>query len=281
MKRSITKMVNILVLVAIIVSLSGCIQKADQKVTVDIVNIKDDLQNETMIDMKDDVRLETSIDKKDEVKAEASIDKKDDLQDEININKKNELQDKTIIDKKDEVTNFQQVNESDIAFLDDFVIPDYETIRTDKNSVVTQSEGTFGGSSAIWYTIGNKGIVYFYNQVLDKELKAISEPAYINYAIVGKQYTLRCGIHVGMTEEEVYALLPDCVNCNPSDPERVSAQGVLAWNVNAFPEGWCENYCDIIMANIKYNEELPWYLGIMLDNNRVVRAITTCYPTAG
>lgn len=180
-----------------------------------------------------------------------------------------------------EVSNFQVVTEDDIVFLKDFEIPDYETISTDGNSIIAQSRGFFGGTDTNWYSIERDGIIYFFYQLLNQELKPISEPTYLNYAIVGEQYTLTCGIRIGMTEEEVYALLPDCINCKPTDSDGIVAGVALTWNVNSFPEGWCESYCDIIMANIEYGDELPWYLGIMLDNNGLVKAITTCHPTAG
>ncbi|HWT75590.1 MAG TPA: hypothetical protein VN258_12865 [Mobilitalea sp.] len=233
MKRSITKKVSILLMSVTLMSLSGCLQKTENEVETDIINTKEDVQDEVTAD------------------------------------------------NKNAVTNFQVINEKDIVFDEDFIIPDYDVISTDKKSIVTQSEGFFAGTDTNWYTIENNGIVYFYYQLLDKDSKPISEPTYLNYAIVGEQYTLACGIHVGMTEEEVYALLPDCINCKPNSSEGAIANGVLTWNVNSFPEGWCESYCDIIMVNIEYGEELPWYLGIMLDKDRVVKAITTCLPTAG
>lgn len=180
---------------------------------------------------------------------------------------------------RSKVSDFQTVSEDDIIFQEDFVIPDFETLCADDNSTVTESRDFFTGSETNWYTIENNGIIYFFYQYLDSE--PISEPDYLNYAIVGEQYKLKCGIHVGMTEEEVYALLPGCVSSNPGDSKGTAGQKALSWNVSSFPDGWCESYAKVIVANIEYGEEFPWYLGIMLDENGIVRAITTCYPTAG
>ena len=98
---------------------------------------------------------------------------------------------------------------------------------------------------------------------------------------MGEQYILRCGIHIGMTKEEVYALLPDCIEYKPKASEDAVTSGLFTWNVDSFPEGWCESYYNILVAYIEYGEDLPWYLGIMLDEKGIVTAITTCYPTAG
>lgn len=147
-------------------------------------------------------------------------------------------------------------------------------------SIITETEGVYGGSPVFWYTIENDGILYFYYQYWDS-MNNKFDPEYSNYAIMGEQYILQCGVHVGMTKEEVYALLPNSVNCKPDNSKGVVVPGVLTWNVGSFPEGWCENYSDIIMINIDHDEEFPWYLGLMLDNNNIVRAITTCNPTAG
>lgn len=176
---------------------------------------------------------------------------------------------------------FQVVTEEDIEFKEDFVIPDYETLYADGNSVITETAGFFGGTATNWITIENHGIIYFYYQFLDKDMKLLSEPTYLNYAIVGDQYFLECGIYIGMSEEEVFDVLPDCMKCKPENTDGVDAKGVYSWNVNAFPEGWCESFHEIIMARIDYNEELPWYLGLMINEDGIVKAITTCYPTAG
>lgn len=63
--------------------------------------------------------------------------------------------------------------------------------------------------------------------------------------------------------------------------ENYLPRNIEAWNTGGFPDGWCGQYETVLMAEISYGEELPWYLGLFLDEDGVIRAITSCYPTAG
>ncbi len=166
----------------------------------------------------------------------------------------------------------------------DFQIPEYETISRNSKSKLTKTAGVFGGSIGNWLWVELDDILYFYFQYDEDTSTEERRVDFINYALLGEQYILECKLQIGMTEEEVYALLPNCIKNSetaPENQETTSITGVLSWNMSTFPEGWCENYKDIIMAQIEYDEELPWYLGLMIDDEGIVRAITTCYPTAG
>jgi len=64
-------------------------------------------------------------------------------------------------EKSIEVSRFQVVNVDDIIFLEDFDIPDYETIYADDTSIVTQSRGFFAEKLPIGIQLKTMGLYIF------------------------------------------------------------------------------------------------------------------------
>lgn len=95
----------------------------------------------------------------------------------------------------------------------------------------------------------------------------------MNYAITGENVVLSCGIHVGMPVSEAEKILPGLFLSSTEEPS--------GWNPASYPDGWCEQFAEIWIAEVLYGGELPKYVGFMADEQGIIRAITFEFPTAG
>lgn len=71
-------------------------------------------------------------------------------------------------------------------------------------SEVSFDEGTFGGSPVIWSTLNDGNFLHFYYTYTSTEKLT---PQYSDYAIIGEDIKLVCGLHVGMTAQEAEAIV--------------------------------------------------------------------------
>lgn len=155
---------------------------------------------------------------------------------------------------------------------------DFEKLKEEAADSSTE-EGTFGGTPCMWETISWGGREYFFVQLMDADNEVTGAPMLVNAAVTEESLVLKCGIHVGMSLEEARGIFPDLYEYYWQ--EGALPKNIIAWNEGTFPPEWCRQYHSVVMAEITYGEELPWYLGLFLDENHVIRAISTCYPTAG
>lgn len=81
-----------------------------------------------------------------------------------------------------------------------------------------------------------------------------------------------------MSAEEAEKIIPG-MYCFKWDTAEENS--LYQWNVGSYPEGWCEQFSQIYIAEIDDGKELPYWMGLMSDENGTIRAITFCYPTAG
>ncbi len=140
---------------------------------------------------------------------------------------------------------------------------------------VVEEEGTFGGSPVVWSTVNDGEFLYFYYAFSYPEM---SDPEYCGYAVVGENVKMECGVHVGMSVEEAEAVIPGLYHFKWDDLERES---VLDWNPGAFPNGWCQKFPLILIAEVEYEGEMPLTVGLMVNEEGTVKAITYNFPTAG
>lgn len=152
----------------------------------------------------------------------------------------------------------------------------YEEVVSRAVGKVTEEEGTFGGSPVIWSTISDKNYVYFFYRFIGKVES--DEQELSDYAIVGAQIELACGISTGMSIEEAEDLLPGLYHFQWDQEEENS---MYRWNPAAYPEGWAEQFPTILLAQVDYDGELPVYIGFMADETKTIRAMGFCSPTAG
>lgn len=156
---------------------------------------------------------------------------------------------------------------------------DFERLSQEAEAVET-TEGVFGGTPCEWITITGGGRQYFFVRLMIQGEGLSDAPMLINAAVTDDGIQMKCGIHTGMTAEEAREIFPYLYEYS-FRREGNLPKNIVKWNTGSFPDEWCLQYESVLMAQISYGEELPWYLGLLLDENGVVRAITSCYPTAG
>ena len=140
---------------------------------------------------------------------------------------------------------------------------------------VYEQEDVFGGSPVVWSFLNDGDFLYFYYTFTNTEEH---QPKLQCIVIIGEEIKLSCGIKVGMTVEEAEAIIPELYHFKWENPEYESA---LDWNHFAYPENWCEQFPEILIAEINYGEEmLPFTLGLLLDEDNIIKAIAFNYPTA-
>lgn len=156
---------------------------------------------------------------------------------------------------------------------------DYETISAGAVSQPTEYSGVYAGSP-VTFSLADTGDFQFFYVRYEEE----GQPELISWAITGEDIRLSCGIHVGMTAEEAQEKIPGLF-WDRREAERASEDlpkmSFSRWNTGAYPDGWCEQFAAILISEVDYGGEMPRYLGLMLDEQDVIRAITFEYPTAG
>lgn len=152
----------------------------------------------------------------------------------------------------------------------------YEDVVSRAVGKVVEEEGTYAASPVIWSTISDQNFLYFFYRFTG-EVES-SEQELSDYVIVGEHMELACGIHPGMSIEDVEDLLPGLYHYKWDEAEDNNR---YQWNNAAYPEGFCEQFPTILMAQSDNGEELPLYIGFMADETNVIRAIGFCHPTAG
>lgn len=166
-------------------------------------------------------------------------------------------------------------------------VPDWKALTYDEaldvgGEVTDVTEGTFAGSGAVWYTVRAEGTEYFFREVTAPgETPALSRTAE-NYAVVGSEYALKCGIKVGTAVEEVLRMYPDMAETDLSDGESSWLDKYACYGFHegaGYPNGWKGQFDSALLANVEYGEELPLYLALMIKEDKVA-AITFYYPTA-
>lgn len=152
---------------------------------------------------------------------------------------------------------------------------EYDLIAALAVEPVETEEGTYGGSPVIWNSINDGNFLHFYYSLVYPEP---SQLEYANFAIIGENIGLACGLHVGMSAKEAENIIPGLYHFRWGNPESVS---VLDWNPGPYPDGWCQQFPQILIAEIDDGYELPKTIGLLLDEEEVIRAIAFNYPTAG
>ena len=167
------------------------------------------------------------------------------------------------------------IPQSEVAFEGYPAQTDYDFIKALSLEPAKEEKGTFGGSPVTWSTLNDGKFLYFY-YTYDSSEKLI--PQYSSYAIIGEDVKLACGLHVGMTAQEAEAIVPGLYYFKWENPEYSS---LLDWNPNAYPQNWCRQFPEILIAEVEEDGELPMTIGLLLDEQEVIRAISFNYPTAG
>lgn len=147
---------------------------------------------------------------------------------------------------------------------------DYEDVTAGLAKMPEGEEDVFAGSPGKFYTVRTEKFEYFYFQYEGRE-----ELERTNYAVVGEDVKLNCGIHVGMTADEAGNIIPGLYRMSFREEE------AYEWNTNSYPDGWCEQFAAVLIAEVLYGGPMPKYAGFMLDDQDVIRAITFEFPTAG
>ncbi len=159
------------------------------------------------------------------------------------------------------------------------IIPWFDNAKA-KGTVQIEGGTLPGASPGTWYTITIEDVEYYYG------IMEGSEDVYtygVGYAIVGNQHKLKCGLEVGMSEEDVLEQYPNAAVINFDNTyigaERTNNAG---WNGVAFPDNWTEqfDYVIILEETSGEPEALPLYLALLVKD-KVVTAITFYNPTAG
>ena len=78
-----------------------------------------------------------------------------------------------------------------------------------------------------------------------------------------------------MTADEAGNIIPGLYRMSFREEE------AYEWNTNSYPDGWCEQFASVLIAEVLYGGPMPKYAGFMLDDQDVIRAITFEFPTAG
>lgn len=152
---------------------------------------------------------------------------------------------------------------------------DYDLIAALSVEPVGMEEGTYGGSPVIWNSINDGNFLHFYYSFVYPEP---SQPEYANFAIIGEDIELTCGLHIGMSAKEAENIIPGLYHFRWGTSESVS---VLDWNPGSYPDSWCQQFPQILIAEIDDGNEMPKTIGLLLDEEEVIRAIAFNYPTAG
>lgn len=124
-------------------------------------------------------------------------------------------------------------------------------------------------------SINDGNFLHFYYSLVYPEP---SQLEYANFAIIGEDIGLAYGLHVGMSAKEAENIIPGLYHFRWGNPESVS---VLDWNPDPYPDGWCQQFPQILIAEIDDGYELPKTIGLLLDEGEVIRAIAFNYPTSG
>lgn len=181
--------------------------------------------------------------------------------------------------------NIESNNQTPIAEIpevteDEVSIPDYPE-QTDYDSIavlavepVEEEDGTYGGSPVVWSKVNDGKFLHFYYSFTYPER---SEPEHAGFAIIGEEVPLPCGIQVGMSAQEAEKIIPGLYHFVWNN-ESVS---VWDWNCGSYPDGWCEQFNKILIAEVKNDSEMPKTIGLLLDAEDMIRAIAFNYPTAG
>ena len=171
-----------------------------------------------------------------------------------------------------------EVEEADVRFDGYPEADDYASILPE--AVIMEQDGTFGGSSVRWYIADAGDFVHFYYQFTkpDGSMDESEEREHIGFAITGEDIRLACGIHTGMPAEDAVDIVPGLYHFRWDRPEWANA---LVWSESGFPKGWCRQFPEILIAEVENGEEMPLYVGFLLDENEIIRAISFCCPTAG
>lgn len=167
------------------------------------------------------------------------------------------------------------IPESAVLFEENSNQADFNAMAVRAVEPVYEQEGTFGGSPVIWSTINDGNFLYFYYTCTYPEKL---QPVYAENAIIGENIKLSGGLHVGMTAVEAESIIPGWYHFKWKNPEYIS---VLDWNPGGYPEGWCEQFPQILIAEIDNGSEMPLTIGLFLDEQEIIRAIAFNLPTAG
>lgn len=106
----------------------------------------------------------------------------------------------------------QDISEEDVKINPEVIILTYnDAIK--RNSESETLEGTYGGSPVIWHSIKVDDVEYHYVEMETTEDESSSgvDQTPVSYSVVGSDYSLNCGIEVGMTSNEVLSQYPDLV----------------------------------------------------------------------
>lgn len=152
---------------------------------------------------------------------------------------------------------------------------DYASIASLSAGAVQETEGTYGGSPVIWSPVNDGTFLHFYYTFTYPEKL---QPEYAGYAITGENIELACGLRVGMTAEEAEAIIPGMYHFVWDNTESVSA---LDWNENMYLDSWCRQFPQILIAQVDNGSEMPLTIGLMLDQQKIIKAIAFNYLTAG
>lgn len=187
-----------------------------------------------------------------------------------------------------------------------------EEVSVRSGAEVEAQAGTYGGSPVEWCAVEDDGFVYFYYRFTgENDGETVSgtgagtgadsvagaggasdvDPGtspgvgagsggweYSNYAVTGEELGLACGIHPGMTRAQAEELVPDLYVYRWN---RQESPWVYDWNPGSYPNGWCEQFPAILVAQVENEADTPYCAGFMLDEGDVIRAISFCWVTGG
>ena len=233
----------------------------------------------------------------------------------INIVKKAESQDRKI---KGQEAPGQEAQPQEIAALSlvDAMLPRYpdfgspQEVSAHSGAEAKIQAGTYGGSPAEWCVVEDQGFVYFYYRFTEEGNGGNSQEdtssgggsvagagsgsvanigtgsgtssgstdwIYSNYAVTGEDLGLACGIRPGMTRTQAQELVPDLYVFRWNS----QAPWVYDWNPASYPNGWCQQFPAILVAQVENEADTPYCVGFMLDEDDVIRAVSFCWVTAG
>lgn len=178
----------------------------------------------------------------------------------------------------------QNITEEDAMMTPEIIILTYDNAIKLHNESDT-IEGTFAGSPVIWHTIKVDDVEYHYVEfkASDKEKSSEVDQTPISYTIVGSDYSLKCGIKVGMSSDEVLSIYPDLVRTELDGKyeDNNTNNSYFDFNGAAYPENWETQFDYGLMANVDngLDDDLPQYLVLLINDDKVT-AITFMYPTA-
>lgn len=176
----------------------------------------------------------------------------------------------------------ENIPAEEISFVPEWKELAYDEALAVGGEIVNVAEGTFAGSGAVWYTVRAEGMEYYFCEAAVPDGTSEIWQSAQNYAVVGPEYALKCGIKVGTAVEEVLRMYPDMAETDLSDGEssRLEQYGCYGFHEGAgYPNGWKGQFDSALLANVGYGEELPLYLALMIKEDKVA-AITFYHPTA-